>query len=220
MALDRPEDEAGPDPPGRRARPDPPGGADGPADADGQAGSRAAGRTVEARSRTEYYEALRVADGKPADGKPVDGSSAASDRSGWDSVDAGERPPPDRVRVKVHTRLRSARQMSWFVMIFVRLQAARRASSATLTPALRHRRPSVSVPNVQRTSWTATGLAADTGTEPVSAAKPSFWLTGMTRRLSMRYRMSRGGPICRPGARSGMTVGWHGEHATTWGSWW
>jgi hypothetical protein len=41
-----------------------------------------------------------------------------------------------RVRVKVHTRLRSARQMSWFVMIFARLQAVRRASSATLTPAL------------------------------------------------------------------------------------
>jgi Bacterial EndoU nuclease len=94
MALDRPEDEAGPDPPGRRARPDPPGGADGPADAEGPTGSHAAGRTVEARSRTEYYEALRV-----ADGKPVNGSSAASDRSGWDSVDARERPPPEAIRV-------------------------------------------------------------------------------------------------------------------------
>ena len=41
-----------------------------------------------------------------------------------------------RVRVKVRTRLRLAGQMSWFVMIFVGLQAARRASSATLTPAL------------------------------------------------------------------------------------
>jgi len=82
MALDRPDDDfARPDRqvPGR-----------------GPAGDVPAARsdTVEPRGREEYYEVLRAADGKPpevADSQP--------DRSGWDSVDAADRPPAEDMRV-------------------------------------------------------------------------------------------------------------------------
>jgi Bacterial EndoU nuclease len=49
---------------------------------------------VEWRSHEEYYEALRVADGKP----PEVGDSQA-DRSGWDAVDAADRPPAEDIGV-------------------------------------------------------------------------------------------------------------------------
>ena len=188
MALHRPEDEAGPDPPGRRAQPDPPGGADGPADADGQAGSHPAGRTVEARSRTEYYEALRVADGKPADGKPADGSSAASDRSGWDSVDAGERPPPEAIRVSP--------ERAAHILDGDRTGGGHRHGAGKPGVSIRSSRGALG-----RLRSSATGCKSRSHgfTEHLQPGKPSFRLTGMTRRLSMRYRMPRGGPICRPG---------------------
>jgi len=84
MALDRPDDDfddfdrperqgPGGDVPARR--PEPP----------------------ESRSREEYYEALRVASaGKAAD----DGGEAVdAERSGWDSVDAEDRPKAEDIRV-------------------------------------------------------------------------------------------------------------------------
>ena len=49
---------------------------------------------VEWRSHEEYYEALRAADGKP----PEVGDSQA-DRSGWDAVDAADRPPAEDIGV-------------------------------------------------------------------------------------------------------------------------
>lgn len=49
---------------------------------------------VERRSHEEYYEALRAADGKP----PEVGDSQA-DRSGWDAVDAADRPPAEDIGV-------------------------------------------------------------------------------------------------------------------------
>jgi len=84
MALDRPDDDfddfdrperqvPGGDVPARR--PEPP----------------------ESRSREEYYEALRVASaGKAAD----DGDKAVdAERSGWDSVDAEDRPKAEDIQV-------------------------------------------------------------------------------------------------------------------------
>jgi len=56
---------------------------------------------AEVRSRAEYYEALRSADGKPVPAR--DGQSAGSDtrrdHAGWDAVDAGSRPRLDALRV-------------------------------------------------------------------------------------------------------------------------
>jgi len=48
------------------------------------------------RSREECYEALRAADRSPADGR---GAAPDSERSGWDSVDAGDRPRWDAIQV-------------------------------------------------------------------------------------------------------------------------
>ena len=76
MALDRPDDDF--------TRPEVPGG-DVPA---------ARSDPAEWRSHEEYYEALRVADGKP----PEAGDSR-TDRSGWDSVDAADRPAIEDIRV-------------------------------------------------------------------------------------------------------------------------
>jgi hypothetical protein len=71
----------------------------------------AAGKTelTEARTRQEYYEALRAADGRPvqandnqrapADARTDAPADARTDRSGWDAIDAEERPPPDAFRV-------------------------------------------------------------------------------------------------------------------------
>ena len=84
MALDRPDDDfddfdrperqmPGGDVPARR--PEPP----------------------ESRSREEYYEALRVASaGKAADDG---GEAAGAERSGWDSVDAEDRPKAEDIHV-------------------------------------------------------------------------------------------------------------------------
>src|ERR1700759_445429 len=58
----------------------------------------------ESRSREEYYEALRVASaGKAADdgGEAVDdgGEAVDAERSGWDLVDAEDRPKAEDIRV-------------------------------------------------------------------------------------------------------------------------
>jgi hypothetical protein len=89
MALDRPDDDfdaadvrpeqdartgpAGGDVPARRAEP------------------------AETRSHDEYYEVLRAADGGTSD--EADAADSGDDRSGWDSVDAADRPPVEAIRV-------------------------------------------------------------------------------------------------------------------------
>ena len=78
MALDRPDDDFT-RPEGQVPGSDVPAARSGPA---------------EWRNREEYYEALRAADGKP----PEVGDSQA-DRSGWDSVDAADRPPAEDIGV-------------------------------------------------------------------------------------------------------------------------
>ncbi len=70
MALDRPDDDLT-----RPERQVP--GSDVPA---------ARPEPAEWRSREEYYEALRA-----ADGRPPEGGSSRADRSGWDSVDTADR---------------------------------------------------------------------------------------------------------------------------------
>jgi hypothetical protein len=52
---------------------------------------------AETRSREEYYEVLRAADGGPSD--KADAADSGDDRSGWDSVDAADRPPVEAIRV-------------------------------------------------------------------------------------------------------------------------
>jgi hypothetical protein len=79
----------------------------------------AAGRAepAESRTRQECYEALRAADGKPVQASDnqrasaearTDGSAEArtdasaearTERSGWDTVDSGQRPPLDAIRI-------------------------------------------------------------------------------------------------------------------------
>jgi len=88
MALDRPDDDIGPEltRPEQRLRPDRP-----PADAPGSARSEPA----DPRTREECYEALRTADGSPADGRHA---AVDSDHSGWDSMDAANRPPLDQIQ--------------------------------------------------------------------------------------------------------------------------
>jgi hypothetical protein len=71
MALDRPDDDF--------TRPD--------REVPGSDVPAARSDPAEWRSHEEYYEALRVADGQP----PEVGDSQ-EDRSGWDSVDAADRP--------------------------------------------------------------------------------------------------------------------------------
>lgn len=58
----------------------------------GAAGSRT--EPAESRTRTEYYEARRVADGEAA---RADEDQAG--RSGWDAIDAENRPDIDALRV-------------------------------------------------------------------------------------------------------------------------
>ena len=84
----------------------------------GQDADAAVGRTqlAEPRTRQEVYEALRAADGRPVQGSdnqraPAEARTDApdartdapadprTDRSGWDAIDAEERPPPDAFRV-------------------------------------------------------------------------------------------------------------------------
>ena len=67
---------------------------------------------AESRTREEYYEALRAADDNPADDDRADDDRAAdsqTENSGWDTVDAANRPPVEAIRVSperssAHTR--------------------------------------------------------------------------------------------------------------------
>ena len=57
---------------------------------------------AEPRTREEYYEARRAADDRSADDRHVADSHVADsrpDHSGWDTVDAANRPPVDAIRV-------------------------------------------------------------------------------------------------------------------------
>ncbi len=69
----------------------------------GSSGDAPAGRAepAEGRTRAEYYEALRGADGKPvpANDSEPETSDTPGDHAGWDAVDAGNRPPLDAFRV-------------------------------------------------------------------------------------------------------------------------
>jgi hypothetical protein len=77
----------------------------------GQDADAAAGRTEpgEPRSRQEYYEVLRAADGRPvqasddqrasAEARSEPSAEERTDRSGWDAVDPAKRPPLDELRV-------------------------------------------------------------------------------------------------------------------------
>jgi hypothetical protein len=60
--------------------------------------ARARAELAEPRTRTEYYEALRAADGwaARADEKPAGGKA---ERSGWDAIAGNDRAPPDGFRV-------------------------------------------------------------------------------------------------------------------------
>ena len=84
MALDRPDDDFG-SPERERPAGDVPAARSEPAE------------PAEPRSRAEYYEVLRAAsDGETAD----DGRGAVdADRSGWDSVDAADRPKVEDINV-------------------------------------------------------------------------------------------------------------------------
>jgi len=85
--------------------------ADGPAEAKperqlhhgGSGGDAPAARAgpAEHRSRAEYYEVLRAADGKPvpASDRHTVATDSRPDRSGWDTVDAEKRPALDTLRV-------------------------------------------------------------------------------------------------------------------------
>jgi Bacterial EndoU nuclease len=86
----------------------------GPRDADASAGRT---ELAEPRSRQEYYEVLRAADGRPvqasddqrapakartdapAEARPDAPGEARTDRSGWDAIDSGQRPPLDAIRI-------------------------------------------------------------------------------------------------------------------------
>ena len=85
----------------------------------GQDADAASGRTqlAEPRTRQECYEALRAADGRPVQASdnqraPAEARTDApakartdvpaeerTDRSGWDTVDSGQRPPLDAIRI-------------------------------------------------------------------------------------------------------------------------
>jgi hypothetical protein len=56
---------------------------------------------AELRTRAECYEALRAADGRAVPGRDNHGVPGGTrpDCSGWDTVDAGQRPPLDALRV-------------------------------------------------------------------------------------------------------------------------
>ncbi len=76
MALDRPDDDF--------ARPE--------REVPDRGPPAARSDPAEWRSHEEYYEVLRIADGKPAGDSRTDGS-------GWDAVDAADRPSPEDMRV-------------------------------------------------------------------------------------------------------------------------
>jgi hypothetical protein len=100
MALDRPDDdfEAGDARLEQHLRSCGPGG-DKPAE-------RA--EAVEPRTREECYEVLRAADDSSVDDSSVDDDNVAdsrTDHSGWDSVDASNRPALDALRVSTERRV-------------------------------------------------------------------------------------------------------------------
>src|SRR5580704_4637691 len=84
MALDRPDDDFGSP---ERERPA----------GDVPAARSEPGEPAESRGRGEYYEVLRAA----SDGETADGGRGAvdADRSGWDSVDAADRPKVEDINV-------------------------------------------------------------------------------------------------------------------------
>ncbi len=95
MALDRPDDdfEAGDARLERHLR------------NGGSGGDKPAARAepVEPRTREEYCEALRAADGGSDDDRHA--ADSRTDHSGWDSIDARNRPPLDAVRVSPERRV-------------------------------------------------------------------------------------------------------------------
>jgi hypothetical protein len=107
MAVDRPSEDAEGDDatPDAAAEKHPQRRGSGADDAAGRA------RPAEMRTRAEYYEALRAADGRPDDGRPDETAGnhrqtaggtdhrpgTEAGRSGWDTVDARERLPPDAI---------------------------------------------------------------------------------------------------------------------------
>jgi len=104
MALDRPDDdyEAG------EARPEQHLGNDRLRNG-GPGGDVPAARSepAEPRTREEYYEALRAADGSSSDhipGQEPYVADSRTDHSGWDSVDAANRPSLDALRVSPERR--------------------------------------------------------------------------------------------------------------------
>jgi hypothetical protein len=93
MALDRSDDADGPG----EAKPERQlhrGGTGGDAPA-------ARAGPAEHRSRAEYYEVLRAADGKPvpASDRHTVATDSRPDRSGWDEINAKDHPPLDALRV-------------------------------------------------------------------------------------------------------------------------
>jgi hypothetical protein len=62
----------------------------------GDAGARA--EPAEARTRAEYYDARRAADAEAA-GIDESAQRARTERSGWDTINADDRPPHDAFRV-------------------------------------------------------------------------------------------------------------------------
>ena len=116
MALDRPDEDARPDPPERHFRPDEADRTDG-VGRGGGAGARA--EMVEPRTRGECYEALRAAVGGPDDERSSDERSgdersggersvagdSRREHSGWDSVDAADRPALEAIRVSAERRV-------------------------------------------------------------------------------------------------------------------
>lgn len=89
VALDRPGDAVRPPDSGgeRESRPERAGG-----DVPGRPSEAAEPvRPAEWRTRAEYCEVMRAADGKDAD--------EADERGGWEEIDAADRPPADGIRV-------------------------------------------------------------------------------------------------------------------------
>lgn len=99
MALDRPDDdfEAGEARLEQHLRASGPGG-DLPV---------ARSEPAEPRTREEYYEVLRASDGRSPDGRSGEEPRIAdsrTDHSGWDSIDAANRPSLDALRVSPERR--------------------------------------------------------------------------------------------------------------------
>src|SRR2546421_13118243 len=89
VTLDRPGDAVGPPDSGRERefRPERAGG-----DVPGRpSGATEPARPAEWRTRAEYCEVMRAADGKKAD--------EADERGGWKEIDAADRPPADGIRM-------------------------------------------------------------------------------------------------------------------------